>query len=359
MRQCLATRNTLSSPSALRWRFAPHRFLSTNASTTPPPPPPGGSNSSSTNNNHDASSSSKPKSPLDDADEPEARNVPEGELNQHGYYQSRAELTHVWDGNPGGFNRGQALYYGHVARQRFHQFTAQLNFQNKWLRRLSRLFLFSLVLSGAINMYLVEGENAEFPYSGESATHIRIAAHAMKSNPAVLAALGPFIIDYPESLFVSQFRNGRAGLMFAVIGTRARGIVTIELARKSRLSTEWRVADFTVDLLDGTSIEVVPIGTVFSSKSHKERIEHMTTVGKTTLADDGDANKKLIAKRDLENAHLNEVREISKGRQEKERRLTRPQRLQLASLRDDGITSFHTASYLARTSGVGSAEPKK
>lgn len=275
--------------------------------------------------------------------------VPEGELNPNGYYQSSAELTHAWDGNPGGLNRGQALYYGYVTRQRFQQFIAQERFQKTWLRRLGRLFVLSLIVSGAINIFLIEGENKSLPYTGHSSTHVRIAAHMMKANPELMAALGPFIVDYPESLFVSQFRNGRAGLVFAVIGTRARGVVTIELFRAHRFASEWRVIDFTVDLLDGTVIEVLPIGSVFTSKAHKARITETSQTYALTLPNELATAELLRKKVEIVENYEQKQRDAQMQMAATERALTSAQHMKMMGVRLDALNSVDNLDKLSKT----------
>jgi hypothetical protein len=276
--------------------------------------------------------------------------VPPGELNPGGYYQSPAELTHAWDGNPGGFSRGQALYYGYVARQRFHQYLVQEKFQKTWLRRFGRLFVLSLLVSGLINIFLIEGENKDLPYTGHSSLHVRIAAHMMKANPEVMAALGPFIIDFPESLFVSQFRNGHAGFVFAVIGTRARGIVTIELVRNNRFSSVWRVADFSLDLLDGTCVEVMPIGSLFSSVEHKARIKEMFELKRVRQNDGTETTNQLLRQKvETEEEYAQKKRDVQKKASEIERQFNRSQMRELCGLQEDGFNGFMSAADTSQT----------
>jgi hypothetical protein len=137
-----------------------------------------------------------------------------------------------------------------------------------------------------------------------------------KTNPAAAAALGPFLIDFPGSLFVRKFTNNRAGLTFAVIGARSRGVVSIEIARGFKGGRTWIVTDFSLDLLDGTSIEILPAGALFSTKKHKKEILSALTASKSghALRSEKDkANKPspVLRETDLEMAVARNEREAA------------------------------------------------
>lgn len=241
-----------------------------------------------------------------------------------GYFTSRSKLTHAWSTTSGGLNRGMAVYQPFVMRHRFHQFILQRAFNNKWIRRLTYIFVASMLVGGIVSVWFMEGDDAKFSFNGEVRTNVRIAAHYIKNNPAAAAALGPFLIDFPGSLFVRKFTNNRAGLTFAVIGARSRGVVSIEIARAFKGGRSWIVTDFSLDLLDGTSIEILPAGALFSTKKHKMQILSALTASKTGHALGSQKNKAdkpspVLRETDLEMAVARNEREamvINQARRE-------------------------------------------
>lgn len=205
---------------------------------------------------------------------PRMRPFIEGELNRYGHYSSWPPVFHVAAAHPmqsGVWNRGQAL----MMKPWWETADGQHRMQNRFMRRIAKrglwVLFFAILVSGIIKMYYFEGEGSRLRWS-ESVQYVsRHAAFTIKNNPEISAALGEFVVDWPDSLIQKEFKDdmNRCGMMFALIGTRARAIVTLELSRSYRHSSSWQIVDFTVDLLDGRVFEVLPLGATFVTVESK------------------------------------------------------------------------------------------
>ncbi len=235
---------------------------------------------------------------------PAQRPFVQGELNRFGFFSSYPPVFHVFSLNSrqsGVWSRGQALLLAPYWDTLVAQWHVQNTFTRRVVKRSAWLIALSILVGGIVKMYYFEGDGKAMSWNANLTYVARQAAITIKNNEQLSAALGDFIVDWPDSLVHRDFKDyNRAGMMFAIIGTRSRAIVTLEIVRSSRFSTKWHVAEFSVDLLDGRMIDALPVGAVFTTAAHMAQatlaydVAHGKTIAPTSNVASKDIARKVL-----------------------------------------------------------------
>jgi len=332
---------------ASTFRSSTRLFVRASSSATPPPPPPPPNNNNS-NAKTNASSSPSASSPASAGVDPvvaaggDFSKIPpaqrpfvQGELNRFGFFSSYPPVFHVFSLNSresGVWSRGQALLMAPYWDTLMAQWHAQNTFTRRAVKRSAWLIALSILVGGIIKMYYFEGDGKAMSWNANLTYVARQAAITIKNNEQLSAALGDFIVDWPDSLFQRDFKDyNRAGMVFAIIGTRSRAIVTLEIVRSSRFSTKWHVAEFSVDLLDGRMIDALPVGAVFTTAAHMAQatLAYDVAHGKT-LAPTSNVAAKDVARKVLEQELKIKARNFNDELQKDPRVVARAQKQAIA-----------------------------